>query len=364
MVLITIYINRSPASQAQRYIVRDWNNLNDDNRRSLQRVVELDDEADLGSTLLLDCILYRRHISIDDALSIDAASINFLDNDGWSALHWAALKADAELMQKLIDYGAEVDIRSPVGRTALHIIADHGVTLCADVLLKAGANINALDHWGKTPLFQAAQCNVADLLDTLLNHGANPRLSEKSGDTPLHAISYSIRISDISKVDRPVAALIHAGADLNARNEKGMTPVAMAVESGKADVFLALSRLGADLSSVNNAGQTILHLAALCGDLKLLEVMRQVKVSTVDVNQLDHSDTTAEQYFERRVHSGISYKGQVSILTEKEISSFKALCEDMLEIYRTPLVVTTSLSPLISAEDSPSEFFFDAKESF
>lgn len=60
--------------------MRDWDHLNDDNRRSLQRVAELDEEADFGSTRCL--IVFSIVITIDDALSIDGASANFPDNDG------------------------------------------------------------------------------------------------------------------------------------------------------------------------------------------------------------------------------------------------------------------------------------------
>lgn len=74
-----------------------------------------------------------------------------------------------------------------------------------------------------------------------------------------------------------------------------MTPVSMAVEFNKLDIFLSRALLGADLSCVNNLGQTILHLAAPFGDLVFLQGIRRVKISTVDVNQLDHFDTTAAQ---------------------------------------------------------------------
>ena len=66
---------------------------------------------------------------------------------------------------------------------------------------------------------------------------------------------------DVAKLNR----LIKAGADVNAVNEDGWTPLHSAVYGGHTDAVIALIKAGADINAVNEIGWTPLHNAAYSG---------------------------------------------------------------------------------------------------
>jgi len=71
------------------------------------------------------------------------------------------------------------------GQTALHFAADRGYYQVVETLLDAGANANAADLEGISVLQAAVIAGHADVACLLLKHGANPHQSDMDGDTPL-----------------------------------------------------------------------------------------------------------------------------------------------------------------------------------
>src|SRR5262245_39630751 len=73
-----------------------------------------------------------------------AADVNSAQGDGMTALHWAAMHADAELVQVLLYAGASLRATTRLGGyTPLFIAAKSGHVTVIDVLLKAGAEAKA-----------------------------------------------------------------------------------------------------------------------------------------------------------------------------------------------------------------------------
>ena len=62
-----------------------------------------------------------------------------------------------------------------------------------------------------------------------------------------------------------VRTLVKAGADIDARNGDGQTPLFLAAYFGHADTVRALAAAGADIQARNGVGETPLHAAALVG---------------------------------------------------------------------------------------------------
>lgn len=87
----------------------------------------------------------------------------------------------AELMEMLIEAGAEVDARDGFGRTPLHSAGPEE----APVLLAGGADVNVTDLRGATPLHRAAAVGDLALVELLLNAGAAPDMQDAQGRTPL-----------------------------------------------------------------------------------------------------------------------------------------------------------------------------------
>jgi len=138
------------------------------------------------------------------------ADANAAQADGLTALHWAALNDDREILELVLYAGAAVEPRTRVGSyTPLHLAARAGHPAIVEGLLEAGADPNSWTGTGVTALHFAAQANDAA----------------------------SIR------------ALVERGAELDARDGfRGRTPLVFAASRDASDAVLALLELGADPS--------------------------------------------------------------------------------------------------------------------
>ncbi|MCY4264924.1 MAG: ankyrin repeat domain-containing protein, partial [Gammaproteobacteria bacterium] len=84
--------------------------------------------------------------------------------------------------------------------------------------------------------------------------GADLEARDESGETPLHATARS-------GVVQTMRILLRAGADPDAPNGDGNTPLHITAVWGRADAGVRLIKFGADLSITNNQGSTPLEMA-------------------------------------------------------------------------------------------------------
>src|SRR5712691_2605912 len=118
------------------------------------------------------------------ALLKQAADVNAAQGDGMTALHWAAMKNDAELTQTLLFAGANVKATTRIGSyTPLILAAKNGSAAVMPALLKAGADLNAKESVrGLTPAMFAAASNRSAVLELLARKGASLKATSKVTD--------------------------------------------------------------------------------------------------------------------------------------------------------------------------------------
>lgn len=138
------------------------------------------------------------------------ADIDGAQGDGSTALHWAALNDDLEMVNLLIAAGANVKVTTREGAiTPLFMACQNGNAAIIAALLKAGAPANSVKANGTTALMMAAASGSAPAVKVLLDHGASVNTRESvHGQT---ALMFAAALNR----DAVIKVLLAAGADPN-----------------------------------------------------------------------------------------------------------------------------------------------------
>ncbi|MDR6990166.1 ankyrin repeat domain-containing protein [Luteimonas sp. 3794] len=126
--------------------------------------------------------------------------------------------------------------------------------------------INAADKYGFTPLHGVVGEHYFDMARLLIARGANINASNDNGTTPLHLAAYA----------EMVEILAANGANLEARDSRGSTPLHAATEHPELiDVMGKLLQLGADVNAVDKSGLTPLDIATSLEEEDKVELLKR-----------------------------------------------------------------------------------------
>ena len=145
---------------------------------------------------------------------------------GWTALHLAARSDAADVIQALLEAGADLEAETLFNARPVHTAVDSNSLGALRLLIDAGANANARGSRKCTPLHDAALWGEEAILEALVQTpGIKLNLKDSDGQTPLMlAIEYGHQ--------RCVELLLHAGADVQIKDRNGRTAADYAQEAG------------------------------------------------------------------------------------------------------------------------------------
>jgi len=209
----------------------------------------------------LDLAMKRSHQEIVKLL---------LPKGGDVSMHMAAYAGDLQRVEKFIDDGTYVDAKDQEGQTALHYAAKGGERGMAEFLIAHGADVNtgnaSESHW--TPLQEATYYGKKGMVELLLAKGADINVGEGRW-TPLHG---ALNAGSLDIVE----LLLVKGADANVRNNKGRTPLNIVVDwYGNLEIVELLLSKGADVNAKDNSGKTALSYAIEHGHTEIVELLRK-----------------------------------------------------------------------------------------
>lgn len=121
-------------------------------------------------------------------------------------------------------------------------------------------NIAHFIYAGDTALHIAAAAFKPDVARLLVAHGANCRARNRMGAEPLHYAADANRWDPVAQAET-IEFLISIGADPNAVDDRGVSPLHRAVRTRSLDAVRALIEGGADPNMSNQSGSTPLRLA-------------------------------------------------------------------------------------------------------
>ncbi|HJM68968.1 MAG TPA: ankyrin repeat domain-containing protein [Candidatus Babeliales bacterium] len=260
---------------------------------------------------------------IIDALIKAGADVNIKNPGGQTPLFLAASKGNLDLTRLLLKAHARLDLGDQSNKTPLMEALDKGWTGVALELIKAGVltdtgisgqslenktalmyylsdgkkieksvlnalinanvSLNRQNKNGLTALMIAAERgNREEAIRILLDHGANQDLSDQNGDTAL-----LLALKNTSLPASIAELMIQKGANVNAKNNAGKTPLMEALSRGFTDASLELIKKGASVKRSLASGETT--LMAYLSDGKKVEksVLDALIKGGVDVNAVN-----------------------------------------------------------------------------
>ncbi len=234
------------------------------------------------------------HVSVTALLLKSGADVNAVDRFGDTALmdivYYSGIPTRMPMMKLLLKSGADVNAVSHDGHTALMraiepfgairgAIKSSNYAPVVKLLLRYGANVNVRDRHGDAPLMEAALLGQSHVVELLLKSGADVNAVDRSGDTALmkalSLIGLLVGLSDTAGHVMAASSLVKAGANVNVEGHlSGSTPLMSAAEiNGAVGLVKLLLEAGAEVNARDNVGLTALMCAVNRGNGPVVKLL-------------------------------------------------------------------------------------------
>ena len=229
-------------------------------------------------------------LPLEPLLDCSNLDIDAQDREGRTGLFWATSRDDTESSSLLLQRGADVDKPDNRGFSPIHFAKS---LPSLELLLENKADIMSKTEAGATPLHLASRYGHHDLIEPMVEAHADPNASD-ADDTPLICSTYNHQPESTEKLLR-----LGAKPDVPAK-KLGLTALHFAVTDNQHDIIKQLLSHNADYTLKAEKDRSILHLAAIHGDDKTMQILAQAQLTRSDLEARDALDKTAREYFEDR----------------------------------------------------------------
>ncbi|XP_054713760.1 ankyrin repeat and protein kinase domain-containing protein 1-like [Uloborus diversus] len=169
---------------------------------------------------------------------------DILDEDGLAPIHWAAMRGFVGVIRKLLAAGADTRFGSEGGsNTPIRLAIECEQETAVELLLKADSFTEFRNSAGETSLHHAAGVGYLGIIEKLLAAGADTRAKDDRGCTPLHIALFRGGTEAVAEL------LVGADGEIDSLDSLGCTPLYRAAECGYVGVVRKLLWSGARLDS-------------------------------------------------------------------------------------------------------------------
>lgn len=203
---------------------------------------------------------YIAKIYLDGAL-VHESAFQIL---GLLTLEEAVSLGDVKAAQAALQAGADVNKPNASGYTPLHKAAAWGAPEMIKLLLAYGANVNSSDEYGYTPLMLAIKYDNEAAVPLLLRAKADVHRRNKYQETALHLAAKRYPFGpQPEKAAEIIRQLLRSGADVNAQDANGYTPLLFAIMEENTAALVALLQAQPNLNAAIKEGLPPLYYAAV-----------------------------------------------------------------------------------------------------
>ncbi|XP_068096674.1 E3 ubiquitin-protein ligase MIB2 isoform X3 [Hyperolius riggenbachi] len=268
-------------------------------REMIQKHPDKVDIRNQGRTAL-QVASHLGHLEVVKVLLQANANIDLKDDEGDSALHYAAYGNQAGIVRVLLAKGANADLVNNAKCTALYIAVNKGFADVVQVLCIPHCAVNVQDLHGDTPLHYAITADYRSIIEiltevpnidftvqnqqgfNLLHHSAlkgNELAVRKILDRARQLVDSkkedgftALHLATLNNHQEVVDILIKEGrCDVNLRNNRNQTPIHLAVTHGHINLVHLLVTEGADVNAEDEDGDTPMHIVLVQQHLTALE---------------------------------------------------------------------------------------------
>lgn len=181
------------------------------------------------------------------------------------SLYLAVQRGDINQIERHIHWKSDINQLDPDGNYPLQILAKQGKIIGVELLLNNGAEVNAINPAGQSAAGDALLAGRTKVVDLLVKHGAK-----------VDADALLLKAAHDGNNDRDVIRyLVSMGADTEARDAQGDTPLLIAIRLGNHRLARHLVNQGADVNAKTRSGQSALGLAVELNAVDIALLLRQ-----------------------------------------------------------------------------------------
>ncbi|XP_067675639.1 uncharacterized protein [Haliotis asinina] len=207
--------------------------------------------------------------------------IDVKDNNGMTPFMFALKANYFDMVDFLVEHGADMNVQNNRSQTSLHTSAWHGNAVGCAKLLDLGMHVDVHDSSKRTPLMCVSKRrdDRSEVINILLERGADINVRDKDGNTCLHIAAESEgHIATIGRlvehqINTKSNLLLERGLDVNVQNEHGVTPLMCAARQGNRAVVDLLINSGANVNVTDLCGQDCISHAKDHGHYDLADYM-------------------------------------------------------------------------------------------
>ena len=249
----------------------------------------------------------------------NGADLELKTNGGSTALLLAVTHGAKGAAKVLVEAGADVNVRGPEEWSALHFAVDQDDIEVIGILCDGGADVNAMCKEHKTPLMLAVMKVSVKAARALLDKGADPNLKDLHGWSALHMAAESIETVEILQL------LIENGAYVDDMTNKGNTALALAVLNNSIGNAKALLLGKADPSICGDHHWSPLHVTAERNYAKMAELLCSVGANLNATNHQGYTPLVISVARDSQGVAGTLLKNNANPDMQSELNGWSAL---------------------------------------